>query len=323
MSSPLALYRTLPANLPEDFCLSTRYGFTSSSGEDPGAKAISENQYTLGTDSDWSADTHDLVVRCSISKTRLLQQLFEDGGLAASDGELLLALEWTSADSCWRTLSQPFLLTKQNFLSGEDTAELILHLPASSIRGNGLVTVQLLLGHPGSNDILVGLANQRGCRLGPLTLPIEIVIDGDGSLFPVQEEALGAEGALWEMRATWSDPRDEPFSSGYVALILNRDHELFDQLRERRTEPNRQSPLMRQVVSSWIALVIHQVKIDLGSDFDSILNHYGQSDDFASIADAVAAFIRLGELDTGSLSSLFATTQCWFDRRIRETGISK
>lgn len=323
MSRPLALYRTLPANLPEDYYLNACYGFTSSSGEDPGVKVLSENQYTLGTDSDWSADTHDFIVRCAIESTQALQQLFEEGGLVASDGELLLALEWTSADSCWRTLSQPFALTREDFFSGANTAELTLQLPAGSIRGNGLVTVQLLLGDPGNNSIFIGLASQRGSRLGSLTLPIEIVIDGDGSLFPVQEEALGADGPLWEMRATWSDPRDEPFTSGYVALILNRDHELFDQLRERRSEPNRQTPLMRQVVSSWIALVIHQVKTDLGPDFDILLNHYGQTDDFASIADAVAAFIRLGELDTASLSALFATTQRWFDRRIREREITE
>jgi hypothetical protein len=309
--------------LPEDYCLNVSYGFTSGSGDDPGAKALSEYQFALGTDSDWSADTHNLIVRCIIKSTRVLQKLFEEGGLAASDSELLLALEWTSADSCWRSLSQPFVLTKDGFLSSDDTAELILQLPAGSVRGNGLVTVQLLLGHPGSNSMSIGLASQRGSRLGSLTLPTEIVIDGDGSLFPVQEEALGTDGPLWEMRATWSDPRDEPFTSDYVALILNKDHDLFDQLRERRTESNRQTPLMRQVVSSWIALVVHQVKIDLGSDFDTLLNHYGQTDDFASIADAVASFIRLGELDTASLRSLFATTQRWFDRRIRESEITE
>ncbi|MBT2342143.1 MULTISPECIES: hypothetical protein [Pseudomonas] len=323
MSSSLSPYRTLPTNFSENHQLNTRYEFTYGSGCNPGAKLVSENQYTLGTDSDWSADTHDLVVRCIIESTQTLKPLFEEEGLIASDGELILALEWASADSCWRTLSEPFVLTKKDIsLSlGEDTAEINLHLPIGSIRGNGLVTIQLILGDPGSSCSVIGLASQRGSRLGSLAPSVEIAIDGDGSLFPIQEEALGAASPLWEMRATWSDPRDEPFTCSYVALILNRDHELFEHLQERRTGSNRQSPLMRQIVSSWIALVVHQVKIDLGSDFDSILNQYGYTEEFSSVADAVAAFIRLGELDTSSLGALFTSTQQWLDRRIREVEI--
>lgn len=322
MSSPLAPYRMLPANLSEELFLETSYAFTSNTGENPGVKAVSDNQYALGSDSDWSADTHDLVVHGAVENIRLLHPLFSEGGLAADDGELLLVMEWTSADSCWRTITKPLLLTAETLSSGHGKAEFTLHLPAGSIRGSGLITLQLLMGNPGSSGELTGLASQRGSRLGSIASPTEIIIDGHGSLFPVQEESLGIDGPLWEMRASWSDPRDEPFSSSYIALILNKDHELFTQLRERSGEPSRQSPLMRQIVSSWIALVIHQVKTDLGHDFDSLLNYNRHKENFSSIADAIAAFIHLGGLDTTSLSTLFVSTQCWFDRRIREAEIS-
>ncbi|MBP8547541.1 hypothetical protein HI176_14820, partial [Listeria monocytogenes] len=48
MSSPLAPYRMLPANLSEELFLETSYAFTSNTGENPGVKAVSDNQYALG-----------------------------------------------------------------------------------------------------------------------------------------------------------------------------------------------------------------------------------------------------------------------------------
>jgi hypothetical protein len=150
-----------------------------------------------------------------------------------------------------------------------------------------------------------------------------VVIDGDGSLFPVQEEALGRDGALWEIRTAWNDPREEPFASEYVALVLNRDHEQFEQLRERRAGHSRQTPLMRHVLSSWIALLVHEVRSELETDFDDIVSRQAGTVDFASIAEAAAAFVRSGELDTSSAHALFASAQRWLDRRVREAETEK
>jgi hypothetical protein len=154
--------------------------------------------------------------------------------------------------------------------------------------------------------------------LGPLAPAIEIVIDGDGSLFPVLEEPLGANGPLWELKAFWSDPQDEPFTSDYVALVLNNNHPHFEQLRDRRGLNLEQSPLMRQVFAAWLALVISKVKEDMGAQFDTFLGVLNSDDGVGSIADAVSSFITLGGLNTASLPDLFISTQCWLDRRIRE-----
>lgn len=318
MSRPLSPYRVLPANLPLEFRFETRFKFEST-GPDPRAQAITGVQYSLGTDSDWSADAHDLIIKCFFEGAPELGSLFGGGGLAAPDAELLLVLEWTSADSGWRTLGTPLRLTSRGLSPQKETNSLLLELPSGSVRGSGMLSVQLLLGYPGSSHPDGSLANQMGARFGALSASVEIAIDGDGSLFPVQEEALGPDGALWELRAAWSDPLEEPFASEYVALVLNRDHELFDQLRERRTAPGRQTPLMRHVLSSWIALLVHKIKSELGHEFDAIVNSPRQAEDFASIAEATAGFVRAGELDTATLNGLFASAQRWLDRRIRET----
>jgi hypothetical protein len=105
--------------------------------------------------------------------------------------------------------------------------------------------------------------------------------------------------------------------------VLNRDHELFDQLRDRRGGQTRQTPLMRHVLSSWIALLVQEVREHLKTDFDDIVSRQVPTVDFASIAEAAAAFVRAGDLDTGSVHSLFASAQRWLDRRVRQTEASK
>jgi hypothetical protein len=195
-----------------------------------------------------------------------------------------------------------------------------LVLPAGTMRGTGLLSVQVYLCEPGAADSAdAGLARQRGARLGTLSDPVRVVIDSDGSLFPVLEESLGRNEALWEMRTCWNDPREEPFSSEYVALVLNRDHALFEQLGTRRGEQGGQTPLMRHVLASWIALLVHSVSTDLEIEFDELVAGPAPTGDFASIAEAAAVLVRTGDLDTGSLGALFASVQRWLDRRIQAT----
>lgn len=319
----LSPYRVLPANLPEDFRLKLRLEF-GSAGPAPGARDLGGGEYSLGTDSDWDPDLHNLTITCVLANIAELAPLFDGGGVTAVDGVLLLALEWTSADSGARGLGPAVSLTSDALPGADEPVRLFLELPKGSVRGIGMLSVQMFLGDPGTpvkGD--AALCRQKGVRLGALSGRLSVVIDGDGSLFPVQEEALGPDGALWEMRPAWSDPREEPFSSEYVALVLNRDHELFGQLRDPQAGQGRQTPLMRHVLSSWIALLVHTVRTELDTEFDDIVSRQVHTVDFASIAEAAAAFVRAGELDTGSAYALFASTQRWLDRRVRETETAK
>ncbi len=314
MSTRLPLYRMLNAPLGDGNESEVNYIFRSDHGLDPGATAVSGDQYALGKDSDWNPAEHPLVVECVIKRAPLLEAIFGPDGVASTDAKVLLALEWASADSCWRTLG-----TVHELLHDEEGGAVLLNieLGPGTVRGSGFLSVQAFLGQYKA-AFSPGFAHQPGSRLGPLAQPIEIVIDGDGSLFPVLEESLGAEGPLWQLRACWSDPRDEPFSSDYVALVLNNAHPHFEQLRDRRALNIEQSPLMRQVFAAWLALVIAQVKEDMGAQFDAYLGAPDADQGIASIAEAVRSFIRMGNLNVGSLPDLFISTQCWLDHRVRE-----
>lgn len=315
----LSAYRTLSDCLPDILCPGMRMVF-GSAGPDPGALDLGGGEYALGADSEWNPDVHDLIVSCVLENMAAIGPLYGTGGVAALDAVLLLALEWTSADSGWRCLGQPAPLALEQLPDNDGKMTLRLALPAGSIRGMGVLIVQVFLGSPGSSDSGdAGIARQRGARLGSLSGQIRIVIDGDGSLFPVLDESLGSNDALWHMRSAWTDPRDEPFSSEYVALVLNRDHELFEQLRGRPGGPSRQTPLMQHVVASWIALLVHLVKADLEQDFEELVSQSAPLMEFASIAEAAAGFVRMGELDTNSPPALFASVQRWLDSRVRAT----
>ncbi|MBA1290989.1 hypothetical protein [Pseudomonas japonica] len=314
MSARLSIYRMLDAPFGELSNSPVKYSFRSHDGIDPGATVAAAHQYALGKDSDWNPAEHALVVECVIQYMPLMEAIFGGEGVATVDAEVLLALEWVSADSCWRTLGPAFRLRHE-----VDGSKVILEieLGPGTLRGSGFISVQAFLGREAAKFV-PGFAHLHGARLGPLAQPVEVVIDGDGSLFPVLEERLGIEGPLWELKACWSDPQDEPFSSEYVALVLNTDHSHFDQLRDRRALNIEQSPLMRQVFAAWLALVVAQVKEDMGAEFDTYLSAPDADESIASIADAVRSFIRLGALDTGSLPALFISTQCWLDQRVRE-----
>ncbi len=314
MSTRLPPYRMLRAPIGWGSESEVNYAFRSHDGLDPGATLLSGDQWALGKDSDWDPAEHPLMVQCLIERDSLLEAIFGIDGVATIDTEVLLALEWASADSCWRTLGSCHVLKHQE--EGR-VVELNIELESGTVRGSGFLSVQAFLGQCNGEPAL-GFAHHSGARLGPLARPIEIVIDGDGSLFPVLEESLGVEGPLWELKACWSDPQDEPFSSDYVALVLNNSHPHFEQLRDRRAMNIEQSPLMRQVFAAWLALVIAQVKEDMGAEFDTYVGEPYADEGLASIADAVRSFIRLGNLDTGSLPNLFVSTQCWLDHQIRK-----
>lgn len=315
----LSPYRTLSTDLPDMPRPGMRHIF-GSAGPNPGALDLGGGEYSLGTDSDWNPDLHSLTVTCIVESVAELGPMFGAGGVAAADASLMLALEWTSADSGWRTLGLPVRLTQGQLPDVDGAITLLLVLPAGSIRGTGLLAVQVFLGSPGSAvSGEIGVARQKGARLGALSGSARVVVDGDGSLFPVLEESLGQNEALWEMRAAWNDPREEPFTSEYVSLVLNRDHELFDQLREQRDGQVRQTPLMRHVLASWIALLVHSVSADMETEFDELVNGSASSVDFASIAEAAAVFVRTGDMDTSSLRALFASGQRWLDRRVHAT----
>lgn len=313
----IPLYRLLPASLALSEQLLPAFRF-SSSGPEPGARPLAPNEFSLGTDSDWSADSHDLIVHASLRGIAGLEVLFSDDGITGREGRLQLALEWTSADSGWRKVGVPAELCLEHCTANGVFPALSLILDAGAIRGTGRITLQVFLGDAGSQcDLPSGLATEPGFRFGALGLPVTVVVDGDGSLFPIFEEGLGEGGALWQFRQCWIDPYVDSFSSEYVSLVLNRDHPHFGHLRSKG-DTGAQTPLMRQVLASWVAIFVGEIARDLDGAFSELVGGASTAEE-GSIASIAASFVNYGNLDLSSAALLAASAQCWLDRRINES----
>lgn len=318
--SAIPLFRVLPPELSNGNRVSVSFEF-SSSDHDPGARAVAAHEYSLGTDSDWTADHHDLTVVCRLGELHCLADLFGTGGVAVRGARLYLALEWTSAESGWRQLGVPVNLRYEQCAAVTGPLKLSITLAPGALRGSGKVALQVFLAEAGISSSVSGIATEPGFRFGTLCTPVTLVIDGDSSLFPILEENGGADGPLWQFRECWIDPETDPFSAEYVSLVLNVDHPHHGLLHDRRASAG-QTPLMRQVLASWIALFVGETMRALEERFSELVGDAGDAAE-GTIAAIAADFVRSGALDTASPAALAASAQCWLDCKFTEREVSK
>ncbi|WP_439668434.1 hypothetical protein DAMDJJ_00045 [Cupriavidus necator] len=313
--SPIPPHPVLTLALCEQMGVDPAITF-SSSRANPGARGKWGEQFTLGHDSDWDPGRDELEVRCTLAGIRNVGQLFGPDGIAPRSATLALALEWFSPDSGWRILGRPEFLRLPEQSDASVPAQLTLTLPANTLRGTGILSLQLLLGDAGTlEDDEKGLARILGFRFGMLGPDTRLVVDGDGSLFPVVVEALGAEEPLWRFTQDWSDPFEDEFSTVWLSLSLNENHRDFPMLREQGTQT--WTPLFCQVMASWMAIFLLELKAELGVDFDAIARGRPAAAARGSVVDAAASMVKRGNLNCSSPGELIRSIQTWVDTTAR------
>lgn len=316
--SPIPPHPVLTSLLIEQMGVDPSITFASSRAN-PGARGKWGEQYTLGHDSDWDPGRDELEIRCTIAGLRNVGQLFGPDGIAPRSATLALALEWFSPDSGWRILGEPAFLRLPEQSDVPVPAQLTLTLPANTLRGTGTLSLQLLLGDAGTlEDDEIGLARIPGFRFGMLGPDTRLVIDGDGSLFPVVVEALGADEPLWRFTQDWCDPFEDEFSTVWLSLSLNESHPDFPMLREQGAQT--WTPLFCQVMASWLATFLMELKADIGAEFDAIALGRPAAAARGSIVDAAASMVKRGNLDCSSPGDLIRSTQTWVDTTARPAG---
>lgn len=325
----LPAYPVVASDLRQRLAKSVKLGFTSSEGLAPGARQVAPGRWVFGTQTAWSVAHHGLTVTCVLADTEPLSRLFGRNGLVCHDASIAVVCEWASQDSSRRGMSSPVLASAAGS-DGNEPLSFELLFPAASLRGRVRLSLQLLVGKagsPGSGE--AHLANTAGARLGCISDEYELVFDGDGSLFPIRELNLTAEGPLWRFDGNWEDLTFDDFEAEYVALEVNTAHPSFGELKGAPETPY-QTALFREVVASWVALFLWRVKEDAEATALDDEGLGGTSDLWAaiesgtqgvclpgSIGDAAWAFVGRGALDTASLEALMETSQIWVERRFR------
>jgi hypothetical protein len=304
-------FRTITGNFPKGLDVTVTPVF-SSTGADPGADTA-QPDITLGHNSDWNADLHDLTVGWLL-KPGSLAPLFGAGGVAGDNATLLVAAEWTSAESGYRQLGEGVALRLADCSARAKPLTVALTLEGGTLRGAGILTLQVFLGSRGPGSVRPGTAVAKGSRLGTLWGPVTVVIDGDSSLFPVVEENLGSGGPLWDFRANWTDALTEPFQTDHVALVMNTGHPDVAALRDVQNPGAVLTPLMKQVLACWLTHLVQLVAAETGDSFNRITGDEYCISEPGSIARTVAALVSAGAIDTGSTLTLLQSARLWLDR---------
>ena len=297
---------------PEDLGMEIpEFKFSSTAGENYEPNAIGGwgGVVTFGTDSSWQTEKHDLSAECTLKGgLPFAPQLFGPNKLVCADAELALILQWTSVDSGQRGASDPVRFTRKT-ASEIGEIKLCLNFPAGTVRGAIQISLQLILSASGkAGEGEWHLANTQGYRLGQVGADSLLILDGDGSLFPIIEVSLGEKGALWEFRGDWVDAGDEDFSAEAVSLAINTQHPFFNELiGDGRTY---ETLLFRQVLASWLTIFLLKVS-EKGGGSSMFEGRKG------SIAWVANWLVSTGDLRLGSAEELSISAQKWIEKMLR------
>lgn len=215
----------------------------------------------------WHPDTHNLTVNytCSINTP---SHLFGQKGLAARDGGVLgVGLTWMAPDSGIRGSLEIGELNKNS--PAPVTINGQLKFPAGELRGTLILRTVLYLkkrGSPVQNERLQ--AFHSGAVLGTLE-DTKVIIDGNGSIFPVQEEYRPKE-PLWRVSCDWDDPNEDQFTYDNFCLYLNTAHKDFGNLFAEKNLKN--SPLLLEIACSAIQILVSKVLLEDCIVIDDLIN---------------------------------------------------
>ena len=202
----------------------------------------------------WHPETSNLIARCRcVINVPLF--LFGEDGLAAKNGGILgVALMWMTPDASQRGVTPIGTITSDSTGPLEISGEIVF--PPKELRGTLIIQTVLYLkerGNPVGRERYQ--AHQTGTLLGVLD-ETRIIIDGNGSLFPVHEISSPNE-PLWWVRCEWNDPLEDPFTDDNFCIYLNTAHKDYAALNVNEGLKN--SPLLFEIICSALQMLMMKV----------------------------------------------------------------
>lgn len=238
--------------------------------------------------SKWHPEINNLKVDISGSISAPMH-LFGPNGIAARDGGILgIAVLWTSKDSSIRGIENVFAFDSKNsiFSFNGDVV-----FPAHSLRGTLVLQTVIYLKDVGNQARDEShLASVTGTILGVLE-ETRIIIDGNGSIFPVVEKADKAM-PLWWVDCNWEDPTEDLLVDDNFCLYLNTAHTFYPDLN--LNNGIQKSPLFQEILASTIGILITAVLTDEAYKDQTIS---GQNLVPGSVSAAVHYFLKVYDID--------------------------
>ncbi|MBJ7620908.1 hypothetical protein HAU47_06340 [Weissella confusa] len=246
-----------------------------------------KNQFYIDdVEEGWDASQDNLRIERTFSFSDV-SKLFGDSGVLATDGEIGIAAHVYSQTSGYQD-NIPFGVLNPGQQKGEYTFQKAFD-PAF-LKGTLKIEIYIYvkkLGQPGPF-----FADMVGSKLGTLS-SFEIIVDGDGSVFPIVEVDKPGN-PLWSLIVLPGvDFATDQFSADNARLELNKKHPMFNKLTEAKTQLA--NYLMIEILANAMTQLIYMGREELESL---------SSDDFVqgSLAAAINYWIETFELDIDSFS---------------------
>lgn len=213
---------------------------------------------------EWHPRTHGLSMQIS-AEIMTPSFLFGAGGLAARQNSVLgVAVRWTNATSRLRGATSTRGAVSLDLLNSDNA-----HKPwsideevtwgAGELRGLLQLELVLYLAQRGNRTRQEKhLAHLPGTILGVLS-QYEVIIDGSGSLFPIQHEYRPKE-QLWRVECGWADPFGEAFDDDAFCLRLNQAHP--DYAAVIQADKAGMTPLLKEILASALQILIQRAMVD-------------------------------------------------------------
>lgn len=256
-------------------------------------------------DSLWSPNENNLKISqmFTISNPKLL---YGENGITMEGNEIGLGAHIHSRNSNFQKTLHINTIPNQ-----EECSELIFtnNFNIGSLRGSIIIDFFLYL-----KDIKiynVKHANKVGMLLSEGNIhTIEIIVDGDGSSFPMTE-FKEKNGPLWKLERNWVEPNIDMFDVDNVSLGLNVIHPLFEQVKGSKTRASK--AMMDDIMINAMSMIIQQVllieKYSIDSEDELIQG---------SILQAVKYWVGTFEVDTSSIFMISNSLRAYWSTQMIE-----
>ena len=184
--------------------------------------------------------------------------LFGKNGLVAADGgKIGIAIMWMAPDSSERGVFAIDEISKTS--AAPHAINGTVKFPAKVLRGTLVLrTILYLKEHGNPDEMEKHQASEPGTVLGIMD-ETRIIIDGNGSVFPIHETAAPTN-PLWWVQCNWTDATEDRFVDDNFCIYLNTAHKNYSNLNANEGLKN--SPLLLEIICSALEILVTKVMQD-------------------------------------------------------------
>jgi hypothetical protein len=258
----IAPYLFLSNDLQEvisEYCISTSQVRIYSNNIEITFKQEGNNLIPSG----YLANQDNLAVEISISINHL-QSLFaadSSSGVVPEDAKLGVALFWESKESGQRGVGNRIEFGSSDVIQN---VPLRLEFPKGEFRSEVSITPRLFLAKPSQKQLNAKYCSTKGSILGDLSESQTIMLDGEGSVYPLIEQSNGKNEPLWRVYMNWSDPLQDSFFDNFKVTI-NKDHDDYESVKriEKTGAAQDVMPIaLKEILTSTLFAMLVKLKED-------------------------------------------------------------